>query len=299
MKPVKTLATHNGIFHADELFAVAILKLIYPNIKIIRTRDKGQLKKVDIRVDVGRNYNTATNDFDHHQDDFSLQRNGIPYASAGLIWKHFGKQLVNSDEAFEYIDKKIMWSIDAADNGIQISTANNVEPYTIQKIIDLFNPHWKEKTPDYNKAFHDILKIIITILRKEIIAANSIQEANKLINKAIAQARKQNKKYIILEQYVPRWKEILCNEQDMFFVVYQNPDGNWCVHTIPISKDSFESKKLLPQEWADCTDDKFTKLTGVKDAYFCHKARFIACARSKNGVIALAEMAVKLTDKYL
>ena len=46
------IATHSGNFHADEVTAVAILKLIYPKAKVIRTRDEKKLNETNIRVDV-------------------------------------------------------------------------------------------------------------------------------------------------------------------------------------------------------------------------------------------------------
>jgi len=90
---MKIIAVHNGEFHTDDVFAVAILKLIYPNLIAIRTRDKDKLKEVDARVDVGFKYDPSSGDYDHHQKEGAGKRkNGVPYASAGLIWKHFGKK---------------------------------------------------------------------------------------------------------------------------------------------------------------------------------------------------------------
>ncbi|MEN9626040.1 MAG: hypothetical protein RL557_368 [archaeon] len=294
MKLLKTLATHHGVFHTDELVACAVLRMIFSKIRIIRTRDPSIFVKTDLRVDVGRKYDPATNDYDHHQESFLLKReNGIPYASAGLIWKHFGRKLVNSQKAFEHIDKKIMQPIDALDNGMQIYEKKIAEPYTLQKIIDIFNPPWKEKKRDPNKAFEDALKIIIVILKKEIAIANSLDEAEQKIEKAVALAQKTKKHYILLEDYAP-WKETVLKYDFVQFAVVKNPDGNWCVHAVPRALDSFESRTLLPSSWTDCEQGKLAKLTGIKDAYFCHKGRFIACARTKEGAVALAEMAVKI-----
>ncbi len=46
------IGTHNGMFHADDLLAVALLKLIYPDAEIVRTRDAKTLDECDIVVDV-------------------------------------------------------------------------------------------------------------------------------------------------------------------------------------------------------------------------------------------------------
>src|SRR3989344_7405912 len=111
---MKTIAVHSGDFQADDVFAVSIIRLLYPEIKIIRSRDEEVLKHADIRADVGGKYDPSTHDFDHHQTGGAgMRENGIPYSSAGLVWKHFGKKLVSSDEVFNYIDEKIVQWIDA------------------------------------------------------------------------------------------------------------------------------------------------------------------------------------------
>lgn len=79
---VLTIGTHNGIFHADEVLACAILCLINSNmsVQILRSRDYEMLKHCDICVDIGGGK------FDHHQAAFNETReNGIKYASAGLV----------------------------------------------------------------------------------------------------------------------------------------------------------------------------------------------------------------------
>ena len=48
-----TIATHNGSFHADDLFACATLKLLYSDATIIRTRDQALLDPADIVLDIG------------------------------------------------------------------------------------------------------------------------------------------------------------------------------------------------------------------------------------------------------
>lgn len=286
------VATHDGVFHADEVFAVAILKLI-SDIEIIRTRDIEKLKKADMRIDVGRKYNPKTNDYDHHQQEFKLKRNNIPYASAGLIWKHFGNKLTKSKEAFEYIDEKIIMPIDAVDNGMDyFKITKNINPYTLSTLIDSFNPLWEEENPDYDLAFLEAVELSMKILKKEIALANSLEKANKLIKEALIKAEKDNKEYLVLNPLTPPWKKLIINEK-IKFVVYLYKKDEWCVHSVPIKEGSFENRKLFPEPWADLTDEKLAHATGVKDAFFCHKSRFIVCCKTKQGAINIAEIAVK------
>ena len=49
-------STHDGRFHADKIFALAVLKLIFPDLEIVRSRDEKVYKNADIIVDVGHAY---------------------------------------------------------------------------------------------------------------------------------------------------------------------------------------------------------------------------------------------------
>ena len=46
-------ATHSGGFHADDVFALAVLRIVHPDLEIVRTRDPEVLAAADYRVDVG------------------------------------------------------------------------------------------------------------------------------------------------------------------------------------------------------------------------------------------------------
>ena len=90
-------STHDGRFHADEIFALAVLNLFYPDLEIVRSRDENVYKNADIIVDVGHVYDPDNLIFDHHQRSFTLKRgSGIPYASFGLVWKQYGELLCGS-----------------------------------------------------------------------------------------------------------------------------------------------------------------------------------------------------------
>lgn len=288
---IKIIATHNGRFHTDEVFAIAILKLVYKNIKIIRTRDKEEFLKADLRVDVGRKYNYRTGDFDHHQNSFNKKRkNKIQYASSGLIWKHFGKKLVNSKKAFFYIDEKLIQGIDAMDNGVDIYEKSSLRGYTLGNVIDSYLPIWDEKNQDRDKAFFKALDFAIELLKREIKFANSIKKAEEILKNVISKSK--NKDYIILEENIP-WNEYVINNTKLKYIVEKNSSGFWSLYAVRVSLGSFENRKNLPKKWANLDGDNLVKETGVKDALFCHKNLFTAICKSKEGAVKLAELALK------
>ena len=102
-------STHDGRFHADEIFALAVLNIFYTDLEIVRSRDENVYKNADIIVDVGHVYDAENLIFDHHQRSFSLKReSGIPYASFGLVWKQYGELLCGSSKISEYIDSVVV-----------------------------------------------------------------------------------------------------------------------------------------------------------------------------------------------
>ncbi len=138
---VVKVGTHDGIFHCDEVLACYLLKLLpqYKNANIIRTRDENILKDCDIVVDVGGVYDPSTHRYDHHQRSFGQtlssllpnKQSTIKLSSAGLIFAHFGHQIIanllnwdknddKTDVVFDKVYENFVQEIDAIDNGIDI-----------------------------------------------------------------------------------------------------------------------------------------------------------------------------------
>jgi len=65
------------------------------------------------------------------------------------------------------------------------------------------------------------------------------------------------------------------------------------LHTVPATADTFEARADLPASWAGLRDAELAAVTGVADAGFCHNGRFIAAAKSYEGIHAMALQALK------
>jgi uncharacterized UPF0160 family protein len=103
------VATHPGNFHADDVFAIAVLGLVHGPLDVVRTRDEAVQDAADLRVDVGGRSDPATGDFDHHQKGGAGERpNGIRYASLGLVWRAHGEGLAGGPEAAAAIDERLV-----------------------------------------------------------------------------------------------------------------------------------------------------------------------------------------------
>ena len=84
-----TAFTHGGIFHADDVFASALLVLFNPEIEIQRGF------KVPENFE-GIVYDIGGGEFDHHFEGAPVRPNGVPYSSFGLLWERFGRSLFHN-----------------------------------------------------------------------------------------------------------------------------------------------------------------------------------------------------------
>jgi len=60
------------------------------------------------------------------------------------------------------------------------------------------------------------------------------------------------------------------------YVVYPDETaGNWRVQAVPVSPESFESRKALPEPWRGLRDEELSKASGIDGGIFIHASGFI------------------------
>jgi uncharacterized UPF0160 family protein len=289
------VATHDGSFHADEVFAVAALGLIGAPVEVIRTRDPDAVARADLRVDVGFRDDPATGDFDHHQRDFDRARdNGVRYASFGLVWREFGVQVCDGDgEVAVTVDETLVQPVDANDTGQQLtqSLIDGVRPMTVNAMIGGFNARWDETvTPEEERErFDAAVALAQGILTREVASAASGRRAERVVRESIAAAA--DPRVVQLPVNAP-WKQVLVPEApEALFVIYPKRQG-FGLEAVPRELGSFENRRDLPAAWGGLEGHDLVAVTGVDDALFCHAKRFLAVARSHEGILRFAELAL-------
>ena len=288
------IATHSGSFHADEVFAIAAMKLLPEPVEVIRTRNREVLDEADMRVDVGFSHDPSSGDFDHHQREFDMTReNGIGYASFGLIWREYGARICGDAEVADAVEQTLVQPVDANDTGQQISKSliEGVRPMNVNGVIGGFNSRWDEDLNDEQERarFQAALELAGGILEREIGSATSGLKAVRIVREAIAGA--EDSRIIELSENVP-WKQVVVTEApEALFVIYPKRHG-FGLETVPKELGTFENRKDLPADWAGLEQDELAKLTGVNDALFCHAKRFLVVASSREGIETLASLAI-------
>ncbi len=296
-KSVK-LITHDGTFHTDDIFAAATLKIYLEKtgetFEIFRTRDEEIIKNGGYVFDVGGVYDEKVNRFDHHQIGGAGKRSEEPrieYASFGLVWKKFALEICGDERVVDLIDKKLVAPIDASDNGFELAENKyETSPYLVQHAFSGMRPTWREEDKTSDEMFLKCVEIAKVILSREIIQAKD----GFLAEDAVVSVYKntKDKRIIVLDKNYP-FEYILNNFPEPLFVVRPRKiDGTWGAKAIREDPKTFKNRKNFPKSWAGLRDEDLQNISTVRDAVFCHRGLFLAVAKSKEGAIKLAQLAL-------
>lgn len=84
----------------------------------------------------------------------------------------------------------------------------------------------------------------------------------------------------------------------VLYVLYpESPDpqtSKWRIQAVPVSKDSFESRKPLPEKWRGLRDEELSGVVGVEGCVFVHASGFIGGNATEEGARRMATMAVDM-----
>ncbi|MFK8034903.1 MAG: MYG1 family protein [Hyphomicrobiales bacterium] len=300
--PITNLVTHSGGFHADELLSSVVLTRIYPQADIKRTREKQWIAPSPEKIifDVGGDYNPENQIFDHHQRPSPLRADGQPYSSFGLVWANYGRTYLAAmdvpahdiEAIHSAFDAKFVLPIDLLDNGaMEPSVAGPLSPLTLPSLLGSLKPVFDNASPNADDdAFFAALPIARSFIEAFIQNLTAKARAKSIVVEAIAAAG--TSPILELPMGMPYLSALIKAEADhMMFVV--NPRGDdWTLNGIKLSNDTFDQRADLPAAWAGLSDEALEEASGVKGAKFCHNARFIAVANSREAILKMADLAV-------
>lgn len=314
---VKWIGTHSGTFHADECLACALLSHTkeFSNMVIIRSRDPQILSKCDALVDVGGKYDPEHHLYDHHQREFqgTFPNFKTRLSSAGLIYLHFGMEIVSqkvsnekyAKKIYEKVYKNFVEHMDGIDNGVTVSGDRpplyNISTDLSSRVGSL-GPEWNTPEDQVEELTLAGFKSALTLTETEFFQylnflCNTWLPARDIVEKCVTKDWCDEKGEIIfLEKFCP-WQEHLYEiERDLdivgkvkYVIMYDMREKAWRVRAVSVEGDGFKSRIALKKEWCGLRDQELQKLSGVDDAIFIHATGFIGGAKSFDGAVALAK----------
>lgn len=305
--PITHLVTHNGGFHADELLSSVILTRLYPEAQLMRSRDAAWITPGEGRLiyDVGRAYDAEAGIFDHHQRPNPLREDGQPYSSFGLIWHHFGRAYLEAmdvpaediDEIHRGFDLGFVLPVDLVDNGaIEPSVAGPLAGLTLPVLLETLKPVFDDRGEGADDAaFLAALPVARAFVEAAVRGRAAKRRAESVVRRAIEAAGASP--ILELPMGMPFRPTVEKMGADHLLFVVHPRDGDWALNTIRKGGDTFENRADLPEAWAGLTDAALEEASGVTGAKFCHNARFIAVAATRDAVLEMARLAVKALDR--
>ncbi|MBX2798521.1 MAG: MYG1 family protein [Myxococcales bacterium] len=281
--PVR-VATHSGPFHADDVLAVSLIRTFLDSeAAVVRTRDAAVLDEADMVVDVGAIYDPGAGRFDHHQASYTG-----PLSSAGMVLAWLTEQGHVSEALFHKLRAGLVSYVDDVDNG---RVAPKPDVPCFPRIVEAFN-HPCRSHEDFDAAFERAAELGKHWLAGLVSEHERILEAERVVGQAMASAAESGTRVIELPEYLP-WKSVyFANGGETHptdYVIHPATDGSWRIVAIPPKLGDFGQKRPLPESWAGLTDDELEAVTGISGSVFCHKNRFIAVFRTREGAVQAIE----------
>ncbi|PDT14138.1 metal-dependent hydrolase [Rhizobium sp. J15] len=295
------LVTHSGGFHADELLSSVILTRLFPQARIVRSRAPEWITPGPNRIiyDVGGAYDAEAGIFDHHQRGAPLRRDGQPFSSFGLIWKHYGHDYLAAAgipeehvaELHASFDASFVLPVDLTDNGA-LSPSGPLAGLTLPALLETLKPVFDDRDPEADgRAFHAALAVARSFVEAKIAQSAAKLRAEAIVHQAIRNTGER--RVLELPMGMPFRPAIVKAGADHLLFVVHPREKDWCVTGIRRADEGFELRADLPAAWAGLTNGELEAVCGVPGASFCHNGRFIAAAKTREAALAMAELAVE------
>lgn len=207
-----------------------------------------------IIYDVGGTYDPDLNLFDHHQKDAPTREDGSPYSAFGLVWARYGRDYLLeigvdpelADGVHASVDRSLVLGIDLLDNGaLDPSGLGPAAGLTLPSLIHDLHPAY-DAPEGAEQAWFEVAVLELARCAP--------------FNGAIREA----------------------GADHLLFVVHPRKT-DWVVSCVSLEAGSYARRRDLPEAWAGLEGEALAEVTGVPDAVFCHRARFLAVAGSREG----------------
>ena len=275
------VGTHSGSFHADDVLAFALIRrFVDGEATVVRTRERAVLETCDVVVDVGGEYDPDRLRFDHHQGEYRG-----PRSSAGMVLDWLEQREDVSSEMATLLRRRMVDYIDAVDTGRE---APRVDVPCFARIVETIGQGLT--TPEEQQmGFLQAAEIGVQVLDGFERGLREVRAAREEVRAAMEAAVAAGRSTIILERYVP-WKPVYFElggyHHPTDYMLFPSDGDTWKVVAIPPQFGRFEQKRPLPESWAGLMGEALEAATGEPGAVFCHKNRFVAVFRTREGALS-------------
>ena len=286
-KILRSVGVHDGMFHADEVTACALLILfnLVDEHKIVRTRETDLLARCEYVCDVGGVYDPLTKLFDHHQVSYQG-----PLSSAGMVLNHLRDSKLLDAEEYAFLQGSLIKGVDEHDNGKMPQYSGLC---TFSHVIANYAPVSYAAPPEQLQAcFLDALHFALGHLKRLRERFMYTASCRELVRAEMA----RDTLCLIFNEALP-WLESFFalggREHRALFLIMPS-QGKWKLRGIPPDYEHrMQVRMPLPQKWAGLLQHELRAQSGIAGAVFCHKGRFISVWETKEDAMAALQLVLK------
>lgn len=258
-----TYYTHRGTNHEDEQVGCAISELAGRTLTFKRVSSIDEVEDDGVVADIFKIYHPKKEYYDHHQD-FLTREDGYPYASAGLMWKHYGVNAIKNviaqdlsdqwiEEIHKIVDENFIKGVDAcdADSDYQLSASCSAGPVKVLSTAAMTILMNEDDEELQDKSFELNVNHYKRLLKKLILNAHGFLKDKERFYEEIV----IDNGIAIFENSI-RWKKLVyehnkTNENKIYFVIMPSlrPENKYVMFSVPIYPGS--RKLIYPIERPD------------------------------------------------
>ena len=286
-----SVAIHSGVFHADDVCCVALLRILFPDIKVVREQKIPDVsERVGFVLDVGMTDEITDKSvsLDHHQahgNDRDPETGVRPCAFSKLSSLLFSEY----PEFLKRWNRDLAYPVATLDNG-QTDAGVNATPVGFVRFL---NPTWEEGMGSADARFVEGVSLVIPVMRRIMSVISSEISAEELVAEGIRRSDPESG-IVIFDRYLP-WQAGVVKDNagkpKWRLAVFPSARGGWMIQTVPVREGAHESWVKLPREWDGANPADLEKMAGVPGAIFSKYGAF-ASWKDRDGAVAAAKAAL-------
>lgn len=238
-------------------------------------------------------------------------------SSAGLVYKHFAREIIASRVPTEdnvsllycKLYELFVEPFDAHDNGISAYPDEPKprfhRPWDLFAQVNILNPAWNETGVNADERFAEAVSLVRSNWERVLdyhcrswLPGRNAMRRN-IAKQASSTAARLDPRIVVLDEFCP-WTEFLLEyEQETgmaghhLYVIFEDSTGqSWRISAVPVAVDSFQSRLPLPEAWRGLRDAELDAVTGISGGVFVHRAGFIGGHGTREGAIQMATKAL-------
>ena len=260
-----TVATHGNVFHADEIVAIALLRIYYKgyNMKVIRSSCINDIKNSDFAINVGRTNKMTDNQvkFDcTKEDNVYILGTGIKHCAATKVAQYLNVP--------ELLFEKCLFGLAIDENKQNDISTKYQNPFNfIKELNEGFDGFYDKKKQ--NKQFMIAIDMSVVILESLIKRCKLEMSCKQLFDLAVSKIKygaiMLSSEFRLLEN----WEDFIYDYnksrkfKDKIKFLIMRDWGGYKVTPVHVSKDSEEPLIPIPKEWAGLKNKDLADAVGI------------------------------------